>query len=134
MSQYFPKPYKSFEGNINVKADLSNYATKTDLKNLTYVDTSSFALKTNLAILKNEVDKLDIAKLASVPVYLGKLSDVLKSDVVKKTVYDKLVEKVDNIDTIGFVLKTKYQTDKSELETKIPDIIGFILKKLQFKN
>ena len=134
MSQYFPKPYKSFEGNINVKADLSNYATKTDLKNLTYVDTSSFALKTNLAILKNEVDKLDIAKLASVPVYLGKLSDVLKSDVVKKTVYDKLVEKVDNIDTIGFVLKAKYQTDKSELETKIPDIIGFILKKLQFKN
>ena len=134
MSQYFPKPYKSFEGNINVKADLSNYATKIDLKNLTYVDTSSFALKTNLAILKNEVDKLDIAKLASVPVYLGKLSDVLKSDVVKKTVYDKLVEKVDNIDTIGFVLKTKYQTDKSELETKIPDIIGFILKKLQFKN
>ena len=134
MSQYFPKPYKSFEGNINVKADLSNYATKTDLKNLTYVDTSSFALKTNLAILKNEVDKLDIAKLAPVPVYLGKLSDVLKSDVVKKTVYDKLVEKVDNIDTIGFVLKTKYQTDKSELETKIPDIIGFILKKLQFKN
>ena len=134
MSQYFPKPYKSFEGNINVKADLSNYATKTDLKNLTYVDTSSFALKTNLAILKNEVDKLDIAKLASVPVYLGKLSDVIKSDVVKKTVYDKLVEKVDNIDTIGFVLKTKYQTDKSELETKIPDIIGFILKKLQFKN
>ena len=134
MSQYFPKPYKSFEGNINVKADLSNYATKTDLKNLTYVDTSSFALKTNLAILKNEVDKLDIAKLAPVPVYLGKLSDVLKSDVVKKTVYDKLVEKVDNIDTIGFVLKTKYQTDKSELETKIPDIIGFILKKLQVKN
>ena len=134
MSQYFPQPYKSFEGNINVKADLSNYATKTDLKNLTYVDTSSFALKTNLAILKNEVDKLDIAKLAPVPVYLGKLSDVLKSDVVKKTVYDKLVEKVDNIDTIGFVLKTKYQTDKSELETKIPDIIGFILKKLQFKN
>ena len=134
MSQYFPKPYKSFEGNINVKADLSNYATKTDLKNLTYVDTSSFALKTNLAILKNEVDKLDIAKLAPVPVYLGKLSDVLKSDVVKKTVYDKLVEKVDNIDTIGFVLKAKYQTDKSELETKIPDIIGFILKKLQFKN
>ena len=113
---------------------MSNYATKTDLKNLTYVDTSSFALKTNLAFLKNEVDKLDIAKLAPVPVYLGKLSDVLKSDVVKKTVYDKLVEKVDNIDTIGFVLKTKYQTDKSELETKIPDIIGFILKKLQFKN
>ena len=134
MSQYFPKPYKSFEGNINVKADLSNYATKTDLKTLTYVDTSSFALKTNLAILKNEVDKLDIAKLAPVPVDLGKLSDVLKSDVVKKTVYDKLVEKVDNIDTIGFVLKAKYQTDKSELETKIPDIIGFILKKLQFKN
>ena len=81
MSQYFPRPYKSFEGNINLKADLSNYATKTDLKNLTYVDTSSFALKTNLAILKNEVDQLDIAKLAPVPVDLSKLSDVVKSDV-----------------------------------------------------
>ena len=84
MSQYFPKPFKSFGGNINVKVDLSNYATKTDLKNVTHVDTSSFALKTNLASLKTEVDKLDINKLAPVPVDLSKPSDIVKNDVVKK--------------------------------------------------
>ena len=94
MSRYFPKPFKSFGGNIN----LSNYATKTDLKNVTHVDTSSFALKTNLAGLKTEVDKLDIDKLAPVPVDLSKLSDVVKNDVVKKAVYDILVAKVNNID------------------------------------
>ena len=70
MSQYFPKTFRSFRGNINVKVDLSNYATKTDLKNVTHIDTSSFALKTNLANLKAEVDKLDIDKLASDPVDL----------------------------------------------------------------
>ena len=105
MSQYFPKPYEPFGGDINVKVDLSNYATKTDLKNVTHVDTSSFALKTNLANLKTEVDKLDIDKLAPVPVDLSKLSDVVKNDVVKKTVYDKLVPKVNSIDTSAFVLK-----------------------------
>ena len=89
MSKYFPKPFRSFGENINVKVDLSNYATKTDLKNVTHVDTSSFALKTNLADLKTEVDKLDIDKLAPVPVDLSKLSDVVKNYVVKKTVYDK---------------------------------------------
>ena len=68
MSQYFPKPFRSFEGNINVKVDLSNYATKTDLKNISHFDTSSFALKANLASLKAEVDKLDIGKLAPIPV------------------------------------------------------------------
>ena len=62
MSQYFPKPLRSFGGNVNVKVDLSNYATKTDLKNITLIDTSSFALKTNLASMKTEVDKLDIDK------------------------------------------------------------------------
>ena len=101
---------------------MSNYATKTDLKNVTQVDTSSFALKTNLASLKTEVDKLDIDKLAPVPVDLSKLSDVVKNDVVKKAVYDKLVAKVNNIDTSDFVLKTKYQTGKTELENKIPDV------------
>ena len=95
MSQYFPKPFRSFGGNINVKVDLSNYATKTDLKNVTHVDTSSFALKTNLASLKTEADKLYIDKLAPVPVDLSKLSAVVKNDVVKKAVYDKLVAKVD---------------------------------------
>ena len=94
MSQYFPKPFRSFGGNINVKVDLSNYATKTDLKNVTHIDTSSFALKTNLANLKTEVDKLDIDKLVPVPVDLSKLSDVVKNDVVKKTMYDKLVTRV----------------------------------------
>ena len=83
-SQYFPKPFRSFGGNINVKFDLSNYATKTDLENMTQVDTSSFAQKTNLANLKTEVDKLDIDKLAPLPVDLSKLSDVGKNDVVKK--------------------------------------------------
>ena len=78
MSQYFPKPYEPFGGDINVKVDLSNYATKTDIKNISHVDTSSFALKTNLASLKTEVDKLDIDKLVPVPFSLSKLSDVVK--------------------------------------------------------
>ena len=84
MSQYFPKTFKSFEGNINVKVDLSNYATKSDIKNISHVDTSGFALKTNVASLKTEVDKLDIDKLVPVLVDLSKLSDVVKNDVVKK--------------------------------------------------
>ena len=93
MSQYFPKPYEPFGGDINVKVDLSNYATKTDIKNISHVDTSSFVLKTNLANLKTEVNKLDINKLVPVPVDFSKLSDVVKTDVVKKDVYDKLVIK-----------------------------------------
>ena len=82
MSQYFPKPFRSFRGNINVKVDLSNYAIKADIKNISHVDTSSFTLKTNFASLKTEVDKLDIEKLA--PVDLSKLSDVVKNNIVKK--------------------------------------------------
>ena len=109
MSQYFPKPYEPLGGDINVKVDLSNYATKADIKNISHVDTSSFALKANLANLKTEVDKLDIDKLVPVPVDLSKLSDVVKNDVVKKDVYDKLVTKVNNIDTSGFVLKMMIQ-------------------------
>ena len=128
MSQYFRKPYEPFGGYIKVKVDLSNYATKSDLKNVTHVDTSSFALKTNLGSLRTEVDKLDIDKLAPVPVDLSKLSDVVKNDVVKKTVYDKLVAKVNSIDTSAFVLKTKYDTDKTELEKKIPDTSGLVKK------
>ena len=84
MGQYLPKPFKSFGGNMNVKIDLSNYAIKIDLTNVTHVDTSSFALKTNLAGLKTEVDKLDIGKLTAVPVDLSKLSGVVKNEVVKK--------------------------------------------------
>ena len=88
MSQYFPKPYEPFGGDINIKGDLSNYATKTDIKNISHVDTSSFALKTNLANLKTEVDKLDIDKLKPVPDDLSKLSNVITNDVVKKTDYN----------------------------------------------
>ena len=124
MSQYFPRPYEPFGGDINVKADLSNYATKADIKNISHIDTSSFALKINLASLKTEVDKLDIDKLAPVPVNLSKL----KNDVAKKTEYNKLAVKLNNIDTSVFVLKTKYDTDKSELENKIPDTSGLIKK------
>ena len=105
MTWYFPKPYESFGRDINVKVDLSNYATKADVKNISLVDTSSFALKSNLGGLKTEVDKLGIDKLVPVPVDLSKLSDVVKNDVVKKTVYDKLVAKVNSIDTSEFVLK-----------------------------
>ena len=121
MSKYFPEPYEPFGGDINVKVDLYNHARKTDIKNISHVHTSSF---TNLANLKTEVDKLDIDKLVPVPVDLSKLSDVVKNDVVKKTVNDK----VNSIDTSGFVLKTKYDTDKSELENKIPDISNLATK------
>ena len=90
MSQYFPKPFNSHFGeSIKVKIGLSNYATKTNLKNVTHVNTSSFALKANLTSLKTEVDELDIEKLVPVIVDLSKLSHVVKNDVVKKTVYDK---------------------------------------------
>ena len=97
MCKFFPEPYESFGGDVNVTVDLSNYATKTDTKNISHVYTSSFALKTNLANLKTEVDKLDIDKLVPVPTDLSKLSNVIKNDVVKKAVYDKLATKV-NVD------------------------------------
>ena len=120
MSQYFP-PYRSSGRNIKVELDLIKYATKTDLKNVTLLDVTSFASKTNLASLKTEVDKIDVGKLKTVTVDLAKLSNVVKNDVVKKTEYNKLVTKVDNIDTTGFVLKTTYDTDKSDFKKKISD-------------
>ena len=116
---------------INVNVDLSNYATKADLKNATGIDTSKLAAKSDLASLKAEVDKLDIDKLIPVPVDLRKLSDLVKNDVNKKTAYDKLVAKENNIDTSGFVLKTKYNTDQSEIEKKIPNTSGLV-KKLDY--
>ena len=128
MSKYFPKPYKPFGKNINVKVDLSNYATKADIKNILHVDTPNFALKTNLANLKTEVDKLDIDKLVPVPTDLSELTNVVKNDAIKKTEYDKLVAKVNSIDTSRFVLKFKYDTDKLELENKIPDTSGLVKK------
>ena len=126
MSEYFPKP-SSHGKNIKVKIDLTNYATKKDIENITHVDTSSFALKTNLANLKTEVDKLDIDKLVPIPNNLSKLSNVVKHDV-KKTVYDKLVTKVNNIDTSDFVLKTNYNAKITELKNKIPDTSGLVKK------
>ena len=125
ISLYFPKPYEPFGGDINVKVDLSNYATKTDLKNVTHVDTSTFALKTNLHSLKTKVDKLDIGKLTTVPVCLSKLINVVKKGVVK---YDKLAANINNIDTSDFVLKAKYQRDKIELEKKIPNVTDSVKK------
>ena len=89
MSEYFPKPYELFGGDVNVKVDLSNYARKTDLKNVSHVDVSSIASKINLASLKTEIDKLYADKLKTVSVDLAKLSNVVKNDVVKKTEYDK---------------------------------------------
>ena len=127
MSKYFPS-LKSFERNINVKVDLSNYAAKADIKNITHIDTLDFASKTNLANLKTEVDKLDPDKLKTVPDDLSKLTNVVKNEVVKKTEYFKLVAKVDNVDTSKFLLKTKYDADKLKLENKIPDISNLATK------
>ena len=135
MSQYFPKPYEPFGGDINVTVDLSNYATKTDLKNVSHVDVSIFALKSNLASLKTEVDKLDINKLTPVPNDLAQLRNAVKNDVVKKIEYNKLVTTVDNVDTKSFVKKNKYEKDGSDFEDKIykvdkkiPDVSGLVKK------
>ena len=137
MSQYFP-PYKSSGGDIKVELDLSNYVTKTDLKNVTHVDVSSFASKTNLASLKTEVNKIDADKLKTVPVDLAKLSNVVTNDVVRKTENNSLKTKVDSIDTTNFVLKAKYEKDGSDFEDKISKIdkktpdVSDLVKKIDF--
>ena len=125
MIQYLPKPYESFGGDIDI--DLFNYARKTDLKSATEIDASKLTAKWDLVSLKAEVDKLDIEKLLPVSVDLSWLSYVVKIDVVNKTDYDKLDAKVNNIDTSRFVLKSKYDKDKSELEKKIL-ILADVLK------
>ena len=134
MSQYFP-PYNNSSENIKVELDRSNYATKKDIKDITPVDTISYALKTNLVCLKTEVDKIDRDKLKTVPDNLPKLSNVVKNDVVKKTTYNTLKNKVDAIDTFGFVTRTKFTTDTNALhdkidkvEHKIPVISGLATK------
>ena len=121
--------------NIKVELGLSKYATKKDIKEITHVDISSYALKTNLAASKTEVDKIDTDKLKTVPNDLAKLSNVVKNDVVKKTTYGTLKNKVDAIDTSGFVTRTKFTTDTNALddkidkvEKKIPDISGLARK------
>ena len=109
---------------------------KTDLKKSTGVDISNLALKTNLTKLKAEIDKLDVDKLKAASVYLSKLSNVVNNKFVKKTVYDKLVAKVNNCDTSGFVLKTKHDNDKSNLEKNISDadkMAGELLTKQMIK-
>ena len=94
MTTYYP-PYKSFSNNVKVELDLTNYATKTDLKNITQVDVRSYASKTNLAALKTEVDKSDVDKLKTTPTDLAKLSNVVKNDVVKKTDYNTQVTSIE---------------------------------------
>ena len=149
MSQYFPKRYEAFSQDINVKVDLSNYATKSDIKNISYVDTSSFALKTNLANLKSDVDQLDINKLVPVPVDLSKLSDVVKNDILKKTDYNAKITEIENKtpnisnlatktalntvenkipDTNDLVKKTDYNTKITEIEGKIPNVTNLATK------
>ena len=145
ISQYFPKPYESFGGDINVKADLSNYVTKTDVKNITHVDTSSFALKTNLANLKIEVDKLDIDKLKSLPNNLNNLktevdkldidklgsvtidlSNVVKNDVVKKTEYNSKIKSIEDkvADINNLATKTIFNKKINKVKNEIPSISG----------
>ena len=139
MSTFYP-PYKSSSQNIKVELDLTNYATKTDLKNITHVDVSSYASKTNLAALKTEVDKVDVDKLKTTPADLAKLSNVVKNDVVKKTDYSTKVTSieaqiagltkntVDNladitklkaVDTSNFITRTKFSADTNTLDDKI---------------
>ena len=122
MRDYFRRRYKRFDGDISVKVDLSNYATKTGLKNIPHVHVSSFALKSNIASLKTDLDKIDADKLKTLPVDLAKLNNVVKNDVIKKTGYKKLVTKVDNIDTTNFVSRTKYEKDGTHFENKIDKI------------
>ena len=122
---YYP-PYKSSSNNIKVEVDLSNYATKDDVKNITLVDVSSYATKTNLEALKTEVDKIDIDKLNTVPDNLAKLSNFVKNEIVKKTDF--------SADT--YVTRTKFNTDTNALddkidkvEKKIPDISSLETKR-----
>ena len=101
MSKYFPKPYEPFGRDINVTVDLPNYATKTESKKATGVDASKLAAKSDLASLKAEIDKIDVDKLKTAPVDLSKPSNAVNDEVVKKTVYDKLVAKVNNIEILA---------------------------------
>ena len=142
MTTYYP-PYKSSSNNVKVELDLTNYATKTDLKNITHVDVSRFASKTNLAALKTEVDKIDEDELKTTPTDLDRLSNLVKNDVVKKTDYNTKVTSieaqiagltknaVDNladitklkaIDTNSFVTRTKFSADTNALDDKIDGV------------
>ena len=148
MSQYFPKPYEPFGRDINVKVDLSNYGTKTNIKNISHIGTSSFALRSNLASLKTEVDKLDIDKLKSLPnnlnnlkskvdkldidklvaapVDLSKLSNVVKNEVIKKTEYNAKIKNIEDKipGNTNLAIKTILNSKINEVKTEIPSISG----------
>ena len=111
MSTYYP-PYKNNSNNIKVELYLANYATKDDVKNITHVDVSSYASKTNLGALKTEVDKIDVDKLKTVPDDLAKLTNVVKNETVKKTDF--------NAD--DYVKKTKFSADANALDDKIDKV------------
>ena len=142
MSTYYPK-CKSSGQNVKVELDLTNCVTKTDLKNITHVDVSSYASKTNLAALKSEVDKIDVDKLKTTPADLAKLSNVVKNDVVKKTYYSTKVTSIESqiagltkntvdnladitklkaVDTSNFVTRTKFSADTNALDDKIDGV------------
>ena len=124
MSAYYP-PHKSSSNNIKVELDLTNYATKTDLKNIIHTNVSSFASKTNLAALKTEVDKINVDKLKTVPDDLAKLSNVVKNEVVKKTDFS-----ADNsVRRTKFSAATNTLDDKiDKVDKKIPDVSGLATK------
>ena len=132
MSKYFPS-YNNSSKNIKVELDLSNYAMKKDIKDITHIDASGFASKTNLAALKTEVDKIDTDKLKTVPNDLAKLKNVVKNDVVKKTDYNALKSKIDGINVSKYYGRTKYETDGKAfydkidvVEKKIPVLTDFV--------
>ena len=140
MTPYY-SPIRSSRNNIEVELDLANYATKTELNNITHVDVSSFASKTNLAALKTEVDKIDADKLKTTPANLTKLTNAIENDVVKKTDYnakvtsieaqiagltkntvDNLADQLKAIDTNSFVTRTKFSVDTNTLDDKIDGV------------
>ena len=139
---YYPL-YKSSSSNVKVELDLTNYARKTNLKNITHSDVSSFASKTNLAALKTEVDKIDTDKLKTAPTDLAKLTNAIENDVVKKTDYNTKVTSIEAqiagltkntvddladitklkaIDTNSFVTRTKCSVDTNALDDKIDGV------------
>ena len=141
MSYY--SPYKSSSNNIKVELNLSNYATKDDVKHITHVDVSSYATKTNLAALKTEVHKIDVYKLKTTPADLAKLSNAVKNDVVQKTDYSTKINSIEDqitgltkntvdnltaitklkaIDTNSFVTRTKFSADTNALDDKIDGV------------
>ena len=129
MSQYFPKPYEPFGGDINVKVDLSNYATKSDLKNATGIDTSKLAAKSDLVSLKSDVDKLDIDKLKSLPTHLNNLkSKVDELDIVKLETTPVDLSKLSNVVKNDVVKKTDYNAKIKNIKDKIPNITNLATK------